>query len=156
MKRRKKLGIAQVVALSMVAFSVLCMPFTDYLVRWLQNEIPIYINGALFWLSILILIVITVRLTGLRKRSAFYKKNVEGCKQIGLIHFFQNKWAIFVDVMMILALAGFVGVLVWAPQYLILSFVLLAVFVFSFGMHCILNGANYIFINGYRRGENHE
>ena len=97
------------------------------------------IIGIIFWLGLIAGIVLTVLLSKKIKKTGFN----EG--KIGLIHFFSNPIAIVFDCLMILSLIGSVLIIVFKSEQLIGYFVI-ALFIFSFEMHCILNGKNYLYI----------
>lgn len=95
--------------------------------------------GIIFWLGLIAGIVFTILLSKQIKATGVHKG------KIGLITFFSNPIAIVFDSLMILSLIGSVLIIVFKSEQLIGYFVI-ALFIFSFEMHCILNGKNYLYI----------
>ena len=62
--------------------------------------------------------------------------------QLGLVRFFQNRNAKIVDIVMFVSI-GCIVIAHICTDNLYLFFSFLALFAFSFGMHCVLNGKNY-------------
>ena len=128
--------------LAIISVSIILMPFT------VDNNaiIPIWLSGSLFWIGLLGVIVTVIMINKGRKKDTSFRKKQKGSKQFGLIHFFQNKLAIVFDTIMFSAIICFI-LFSLTVNINLLQFICLSVFVFSFGMHCMLNGVNYIYIN---------
>lgn len=146
MSHKKKLFIVQIIALGFLSLSVFIMPILGRI--WLKTGSGLWLilNGILFWGSFFILLGSALRFGQLRKRSHFTTEKAAGCNQLGLIHFCQNPGAKLADTVMCLSLGGLIIVSIWAQGMQILVFFLLSVFIFSFGMHCLLNGAGYLYV----------
>lgn len=111
-----------------------------------KTRLIMYCIGALFWIGFIGTIVMTVRINLNRKTSYRFHEVYGNKKQFGLIHFFQNGEALIVDVIMFISIAALIIVEICNANLQIIS-IIIAVFVFSFGMHCMLNGMNYKYIN---------
>lgn len=142
--RRKKAMLWRYIGfLALLSVCIAAMAFTS------GHKIPIYIVGGGFWLGLLGTLVMALRINSRRKASPTFQNARQG---IGLIRFFSNKWAKIMDTLLIVSVVGFAlaNVLDWPlPVY----FGLFALTVFSFGMHCMLNGSNYQYIRTNVRGE---
>lgn len=110
-----------------------------------------YIVGATFWISLIGMVFVSLKINRNRKRSRIFNAENGNKKQLGLIHFFQNKEAKIVDIALFGAIGGFIIVRIFVSN-LNVSFILFAISVFLFGMHCMLNGINYKYINYKVRG----
>ena len=160
MQRKKKLFLLQVAFLALFAVSVLIMPIMARLwivsdgVPVVFNNTPMIINGGLFWGSLIGLICCSVIFNRERRKSSFTVNKEEGYDRLGLLHFRQNKAAFIADVVMFISLAVFIILCLLGNQVPVLTFVMLAVFVFSFGAHCLYNGAGYIYV--YQYDEKHK
>ena len=150
LKQRKNMLYTYIAFLMLLAFSFIIMPFGNMNPEAVSPVL--YISGVAFWIGIAGTIIMAIRITVLRKNSSKFNEKYSDLKKIGLIHFFQNKSAKIIDILMFLFLAGFV-VTQFFSSALIASFVCLGLFVFSFGMHCMLNGTNYTYINFKHRGD---
>lgn len=142
---RLKVGLF-VFFLAMISISVIMMPFTvDYAL------IPPWVSGLLFWVGLAGTAGITIAISRDRRTDRSFRKQNRKLKQSGLIHFFQNKTAIVFDILMFIAIIAFIAISIIGYNYY-LRFICLSVFVFSFGMHCMSNGMNFIYINYVIRG----
>ena len=104
-----------------------------------------YIAGALFWTAFILTVGMAVRINKSRHRSELFNREYEGLKKIGLLHFFQNKEALVMDAMMFTSLIVLIIIRVLKANVTVQS-LFISLFVFSFGMHCMLNGINYVYI----------
>lgn len=104
-----------------------------------------YMSGALFWIGLIGTIVMAVLVTISKRRCKEFEESYQGSKKLGLICFFKNTEAFVFDIIMFVSFVGFVITAIWVGTT-VWPFVFLPVFIFSFGMHCMLNGSNYIYI----------
>lgn len=130
--------------LAVLSISVFLMPFG--IKKSAVSNIPTYISGVMFWIGLLGTIAMASYITFSRRRSRGFAKVYPNHKRLGLIHFFQNMPAFICDVLMFISLIGFIITRIWVGTT-IWPFGFLSVLTFSFGMHCMLNGSNYIYIN---------
>lgn len=142
--RRQKMLRNYTIALTALSLVIFCMPFAHKIRN--TTKLPMYLTGALFWIALIGTIAAAIKINTSRRRSPVFSSNYPGLKKLALIHFFQNKKAFLADLVMFTSLIAFVigRFLVWNT---IVLFVFISAFVFSFGMHCILNGINYIYIH---------
>lgn len=114
-----------------------------------------FLVGALFWIGLLGLIATAVWINTKRRRSNGFKIASEGKKKLGAIHFFQNYYATAADIIMLVSLLAVI-LLEWVANRQSLAISTIGVFIFSFNMHCMLNGICYEYINyKVRRVTNH-
>ena len=73
------------------------------------------------------------------------------------MHFGSNRQAIAIDILMVFSAVVLCICELGSTRDKLPSFCALALFVFSFGMHCILNGMNYRYLTeGNKGGERDE
>lgn len=100
------------------------------------------VAGLVFWISI-IMGIVTQCVLAHRRRSWYVIhriRKVRATQKVGLISFFKNSYAIVADVVTILSLIGLVIAMIATQGTGYVCYVLVSLFVFSFSMHCILNG----------------
>lgn len=142
-RRRQKMLRHYIIALIVLSLSVFLMPIVNGIKT--GTRVPIYMDGALFWIGFISTVRMAVKINSSRRRSASFNKRYGKQKKLGPVHFFQNREAVLMDVMMFVSLIAFIAArfLRWNTT---VRFLLVSMFLFSFGMHCMLNGINYIYI----------
>lgn len=149
-KHKKILQILYIVFLSVLSLSFFLMPFGMYSEE--QTPLLLYLAGICFWVGLIGVVVTAVTVHIKRTGSARLLKGRAAVKQMGIFSFFQNPFATVADCVMFLSIGGFVIFKCFTDLY-VATFILCALFVFSFGMHCFLNGINYKFLNSKDKGE---
>lgn len=141
--RRQRMLRNYTVALATLSLSIFLMPIVNGFKD--STKIPMYMVGALFWIALILTIGMAIRINNSRRRSSAFNIKYEGLRKLGLIHFFQNPKALIMDAIMFASLLAFIiaRFLTWNA---IIQFLFVSMFAFSFGMHCMLNGINYIYI----------
>lgn len=152
-KRRRNIMWLYTGFLALFAISVCLMPIGSRLKE--KTTIIIYISGVAFWIGLIGTICMAVKINNSRKNSHRFNERFGNHKQLGVIHFLQNTEGIIADISMFVSIVTFIIAKIWISE-IIVSFILLAVFIFSFGMHCMLNGINYRYINYKVRRENED
>lgn len=149
--RQRKIKLClYVIFLVVMSVSFVFMPFG---VKMADESMTLtYISGTMFWIGFLGTIATAVCITYSRCRSKDFNKEYPNQKQLGLIHFFKNKPASVCDILMLVSLVGFIIACIWV-ETTILPYIFLSILIFSFGMHCMLNGSNYIYINKINKKE---
>ena len=131
----------------MLAVSFLLMP--------LESETPteslsIYtlVAGLMFWISIMMGIVTQCVLAHRRKswHTIHRIKKARLSQRVGIISFFQNTYAAVADVFTILSILGLIIAMIVTQGMGYVCYILVCLFVFSFSMHCILNGKIFYYI----------
>lgn len=141
--RRQKMFRFYVISLATLSFSIFLMPIVNSIKN--DTKIPMYIVGALFWIALLSTIRMAIRINSSRRKNSAFNSKYGNLKKLALIHFFQNKKALIMDAVMFASLIAFV-ITRLVTDNLIIQFLFVSMFAFSFGMHCMLNGINYIYI----------
>lgn len=149
-RRRKRMGILYVTFLLILSISILLMPIGS--VHKEQSKIPMFIAGGCFWVGLIGTLMMVLKINKARKQSYLIRDKKSGAKQFGLICFFQNKEAKIADIAMFVVIICFIITKIFTDSFYWL-FIFLALFVFSFGMHCMLNGKNYIYLTYKGREE---
>lgn len=134
--------------LAVLSISVFLMPVGIEIAD--KTNLLTYLSGVMFWIGLVGTICMALYITYLRKRSKEFAERISNNTKLGIIHFFQNKPAIISDVLLFVSLIGFAIVRILSSTT-ILSFLFLSLFIFSFGMHCMLNGSNYNYITYQKR-----
>ena len=134
--KSKLLLLVSVACFLLMSVDFLIMPIANNIekdMRWFE-----ILTGILFWLPLIIGVILQVVL------SLNYKKNISkdmtDNKRFGAISFFKNKIAAVFDVISIISLITFIAMLIFTNATSYFCYILISLFVFSFCMHCILNG----------------
>lgn len=150
-KRLKNMYFVYIFFLLIFSLSFALMPFgigSDGQIKKI-----IYLIGAMFWIGLIGIIISSIQVSKLGKIiSERLEDNENDKKRVGIISFFQTKPAKIADLILIISLVLLIVFCVFT-NYTILKFLLISIVVFSFGMHCVLNGINYSYIaNRKKRG----
>lgn len=149
---RKKKHMLQIYAVFLFiwSFSVLLMPIASAVKD--TTRILLVVSGMLFWFGAISTVGIAFYINQCRKRSSKLKKETVEKERIGVLQFFRNKHAKMADIVMFVSGIGFILVR-FLKDGSFITFAFLAVFVFSFGMHCMLNGINYKYLQLFIKKE---
>lgn len=132
---RLLLGIS-VGSFLLMSISFLLMPIESI------NILP----GLLFWLGLGLGIALQIVLE-IRRRAFFKAYAVKRGKmqkpKIGLLSFGSNAAAIIADRSMVISIVAMILAFVFTKGYGFICYVFIATTVFSFCMHCVLNGRIY-------------
>ena len=128
--------------LAVLSASLPLMPFS---LLYPDRKVFIYLPGILFWVGLIGTIITAVRMARTARKDQHRDDLHPNGASIGLFHFFENKPACVFDVLMLVSLVGLVVTRIWAGTTL-WPFVFLPILTFSFGMHCMLNGSSYRYI----------
>lgn len=143
-KQRKRMFYLYTMFLAIVSLSVFLMPWGMKMAE--STMLVTYISGVMFWIGLIGTIAMAGYITYSRRKSIGFQDRYPQLKQLGIIHFFQNMPALICDILMFLSVIGFAVMRIWFGKT-IYPFVFLSLLIFSFGMHCMLNGSNYIYVN---------
>ena len=139
------------VFLFLISIAISLMPLAGRISE--NSTMPHVIVGIILWIGVIGTTVMALVINSARKRDPAFNHEFRHKRKLGLIHFLQNRPAVFADIVMVLSLAATIVFLVLAlnKKTDLPFFVSLAVFVFFFGMHCMLNGINYMYISFRKR-----
>lgn len=129
----------------LMSVSFLLMPI-DFAAKGLQ--IINLLIGIIFWVFLALGIITQCVLGHLRKKW-FLKNRIRRFKfsnKIGLISFAKNMQACIADGIFVISLIGLVISVVATSGIGYACYIFMALLVFSFCMHCILNGKIYYYI----------
>lgn len=144
LKQRKKMLYLYSIFLLVLAISIAFMPVSSVVKEHIN--ILLYCTGASFWIGIIGTIFMAVKINYCRKvHIQFNEQNIK-LKQFGLFHFFQNKKAMIADILLLVSIIGIVINKIMIKNIFVL-FIFSSELLYSFGMHCMLNGINYKYIN---------
>lgn len=142
-EKKNTMLINFVTALFMMSMSLILMSFCG--TENESNRVLTIVTGIFFWCGFIGTITAFIFMNITRRKNDKSASEKNGILNIGLFRFFSNTCAGVFDVIMILSLCAFIVVLVVADNISV-QLIIMAIFVFSFGMHCILNGINYKYI----------
>ena len=153
-KNKRTLFAFNVIFLFLVSLSVLIMPYSTN--DGSGNAVKI-LTSLMFWIGLLGTIIFAALINFFRRKDVAFSKVAEKHKRFALTHFFQNMYATVFDVLLISSIIG----LILSTVFNILlfgRFIFISVIILSFGMHCLLNGTNYIYVRNkkIRRVKKHE
>lgn len=153
-KVKRLLFAFNILFLVMISLSVLLMPYNSKTDGVTGMKI---LTGVMFWSGLIGTIFFAGLINYFRRKDKLFNKAAEKYNKFALIHFFQNRPAKVFDVMLILAVSGFAFVLIFDLN-LFFKFSFLSAIIFSFGMHCMLNGINFVYVMNkrIRRVKRHE
>lgn len=110
--------------------------------------------GILFWggliIGVALQIVLETRRKALFARYDVKRESMQKARN-GLISFGSNHLALIADILMVVSVIATILVFVLTKGAGYLCYVSLSVLVFSFCMHCILNGRIYIFVKNQKK-----
>lgn len=148
--RRKRMLWSCIIFWFLMSVSFLLMP-VSYLIApngqtlTEANRTITVLTAVLFYSSLVGVIAVTVRITQCRRKNPEYIREYGGKETYGVLSFFRNKPAAAADIVMILSVFGLV--LIRARMCnLYCQYAGSALLLFSFGMHCLFNSANYIYL----------
>ncbi len=147
---RQRKFLMFVISLFVLAVSIVLMPIGT--ANKEKSFILLIIAGALFWVGFIGTLWTTININMSRRASPVFNELYPNLRKFGLIHFFQNKPAIIADIAMFASMVLMIVVKL-LDQSNTWQFVTIALIVFTFGMHCMLNGINYIYVNYRSRRE---
>lgn len=127
--------------------TILLIPLPYFTEMQLSREYTVF-TGLLIWVSLFIGIALQiVAYVRVRKYRKKYPKCAEKLKRkrIGVIDFFSNIPAVISDCALAIGIIGFVISYIFTSGSGYLCYVFLFITVFSFALHCILNGRLYSF-----------
>lgn len=144
LKRQRKMMLLFTGFLFLFALAIALMPLGSSMKE--KTILITYCSGAGFWIGLIGTSFMVLIINQSCKASVRFNELYGDKKQFGIIHFFQNMEAKIMDVLMFVSLFTIIIAKVCNAE-LQLIYIIFAVFVFSFGMHCMLNGLNYKYIN---------
>lgn len=143
MKNKRKLPLLSVIMLAISASTIILSSFTDYNSDGMVRIMSLVLSIC-FWMGILI---------GYIYMFIFYrkkdKKNLKG--RIGIISFFTNRYAVVLDVIMILDILLIVVLSLINFKMALVYSLLLGILFLTINLHCIFNGR--VFNNSLRGRE---
>lgn len=143
-----------VVFLALLSLSFAFMPFST---RDESSKTLVIATGLLFWLGLLGTIILALLINHFRRSDVAFNKAAKKYKRFALTHFFQTFPGMIFDILLILSTIAFI-VVIAINLSLSIKFILISVIIFSFGMHCMLNGINFVYVMNkrIRRVKKHE
>lgn len=153
-KTKRLLFAFNILFLVILSVSVSIMPYNSKTDGVTDMKI---LTGAMFWLGLIGTVFFASLINYFRSKDKLFNKAAEKYNKLGLTHFFQNLPAKIFDSLLIIVLIGFILSLVFNFA-LSVKFIFISAIIFSFGMHCMLNGINFVYVMNkrIRRVKRHE
>lgn len=142
-RQKSKLLVLYVTFLLIWSVSVLLMPIASALKS--ETRALMFVSGGTFWIGAIGTVSTAVAIELARRKSPAFKEKKGESKRIGLICFFKNTKAKIADISMLVSIGGFVLAEIFCDNIYLL-FTLFSAAMFSFGMHCMLNGSGYKYL----------
>ncbi len=143
--------------ISIISFLLMAMSFILMPFEFTSEKLKLLnlISGIMFWLFLVVGIITQIMLTQQRKRWLIrhHLKRHRIKKRMGLVSFFQNMPGCIADIVSVVSLIALIVTAILTDVSGFMCYIFLALFVFSFSMHCILNGKNYYFITNKQKIE---
>lgn len=139
MDNKSKLTVYEIISIAgflMMACSFLFMPFVDN-----SNGVNTYsvIIGLMFWMGLLIGMLMQII-------AACTCKEKNKRHRIGLCSFMKNMYGIIADIVLVISIVMFIIAMIVTHQTGYMCFIAIALFTFSFSMHCVCNGKVFRYI----------
>ena len=141
MNNTRSLYIIQIIS---IAGYLLCAAFFVFIAVMdanpLQKNSGLFalLSGVLFWAGLI---------TGAAGQVVLLRKTAGAISgRIGLISFCTNRFGFIADAALVLSFIGTVLSVFLSEQMGIFSFIIWSLFIFSFSMHCVLNGRKFNYI----------
>ncbi len=145
-QRIKQLFWMAVTFIFFMSASILLMPGAVH--KEVQNRLPVFLTGLVFWISALSGYVFLALANKERKRLRKHDdRNKTKMKELpGILTFCTNIPAVISDMIMALSLCVFVISRFTSFRYEYITYIWLFLLIFSLHMHCLFNGKIYKFI----------
>lgn len=119
----------------------------------LGNPLWIRLSGVWIWATLIIAYTLFSITNRLRRNTVNNRQSKKAIDRWGIFRTFANPWAKLADCSFVVSLLGFIAMLIFASQSYAVYILLFAV-LFTFQMHCVLNGENFRYINKLTNGKN--
>ena len=149
-KQISKILFLSIMFMFLFSISFLIMPIASQK-SFEGKPILLILNGIWFWLTGIISLILFMIANKRRKKQIQDISNIENNKP-GILQFFSNIWAKVADCLFLLSLIGLIIFIIILPQSYFL-FVFAFFSVFTFLMHCVLNGKNFKYIINSNQGK---
>ncbi len=131
--------VSSMVSFTISSMSFLLIPISNFDGTSVQRFLA-YMVGIMFWFGLLIGLIINFILGKIRKNVTVNQYPIPG-----IFCFFKNQKGKFFDILMLSSLALLTVCKLMFADYSWIWIVMLTILVFSFFMHSVFNGNNYLF-----------
>lgn len=133
-----------ILTISIISYFLLAASF---LFMPLENEQLQIMAGVMFWVFLILGIVSQVLLAIWFRQACSKNKEWRIQKQrIGMFTIGKNKFSVVADIVLLISAVTFVVLMIFTRGTGYISYIVLTILVFSFSMHCVLNGKVYYYI----------
>ena len=133
-----------ILTISIISYFLLAASF---LFMPLENEQLQIMAGVMFWLFLILGMVSQVLLVILFRQACSKNKEWRIQKQrVGIFTIGKNKLSVVADIVLLISAVTFVVLMIFTRGTGYISYIVLTILVFSFSMHCVLNGKVYYYI----------
>ncbi|MGN0449497.1 MAG: hypothetical protein ACI4G0_03960 [Ruminococcus sp.] len=141
-KKQKNMFWISTLGFFVMSLSLLFM-YQDIL--YIGMPIREVIASIVFWVMLLIGILVQIMLY-ISMRESIKSDFATKKRKIGLICFFSNRYAAVADLLMIVSMIILIISFILTDASNYFNYIILSVFVFSFSMHCVLNGRKFYYM----------
>lgn len=142
MKKQKYMFWISTLGFFVMSLSLLFM-YQDIL--YIGMPIREVIASIVFWVMLIIGILVQIMLY-ISMRESIKSDFATKKRKIGLICFFSNRYAAVADLLMIVSMIILIISFILTDASNYFNYIILSVFVFSFSMHCVLNGRKFYYM----------
>ena len=133
-----------ILTISIISYFLLAASF---LFMPLENEQLQIMAGVMFWVFLILGIVSQVLVAIWFRQACSKNKEWRIQKQrIGIFTIGKNKFSVVADIILLISAVTFVVLMIFTRGTGYISYIVLTILVFSFSMHCVLNGKVYYYI----------
>lgn len=133
-----------ILTISIISYFLLAASF---LFMPLEKEQLQIMAGVMFWVFLILGIVSQVLLAIWFRQACSKNKEWRIQKQrIGIFTIGKNKFSVVADIVLLISAVTFVVLMIFTRGTGYISYIVLTILVFSFSMHCVLNGKVYYYI----------
>lgn len=133
-----------ILTISIISYFLLAASF---LFMPLENKQLQMMAGVMFWVFLILGIVSQVLLAIWFRQACSKNKEWRIQKQrIGIFTIGKNKFSVVADIVLLISAITFVVLMIFTRGTGYISYIVLTILVFSFSMHCVLNGKVYYYI----------
>ena len=107
------------------------------------------LTGIFYWVFLILGCVTQVILSKMRKKWLIenrIKKYELRRQKIGMLSFMKNKYGLVADILLLVSIIGLIVASIVTEGIGYICYIFMATLVFSFCMHCILNGKIYYYL----------
>lgn len=151
-KIEKTAFFISILCMLLLSLTFLIMPVASNILLNKGSNKLLIATGVMFWLFLALAYFLLGFVDINRRKFLKQHKKAEKKRLPGILRLFSNPAAKCADIVSVVSLVLLVILSFITDNFA--NYILLAVFAFSFQMHCVLNGENCLYINSLKAEEN--